>query len=490
MTNVVALHWTEPALHYVVVQEGQIKAAASVPVVPDMDPSTLGHRLAEVLAPYSLGRASAVVALGRSALEWQHLSLPPCPAEELPDVVRLQLDHDMNSSDEVLGFDFLPLRGDDQAPYEVLAVSMAVDDLARIREFCRGANLTLERIVPLAAGWPALTRQASPSVASGTRIMIAPLAGEATLWATQSGKVVLFRQFQLASKNDLSALSSAVESELRRTLLALSQHSDVQTPTISLVGQQQDELTKLAHVLDGTLQAPVRSLDVLSHHPGMTWEVAEMSTLPLVGLAVDESQAHQPLVDFLHPRRRPRAEINVRTYALAATAGALCLAVLAWSGYSRLQSPLNQAAKDQAELTLLEEPLDDLQGFEQRAAAIRDRQAETPNLLVHLQQLSKSLRPKALENKEFLVDQDVVLEKFALNKRKLTLDALARNSRAVQPLEVRLRASAYPSERTKSDPSEVIKEYPWQLISTIEITTASDRLDETADDASTEEPQS
>jgi hypothetical protein len=181
-----------------------------------------------------------------------------------------------------------------------------------------------------------------------------------------------------------------------------------------------------------------------------------------------------PLVDLLHPHQRPKTEINLRTYSLAAIAGALLLALLAWTGYSRLQAPLQQAAVDRAELNLLEESLEQLQAFEQRAAAIRGWQSEAPNVLLHLQQLSKSFRPQPLDAQEFPTDQDVLLEKLDLNKRQLTVDALARSNQAVQPLEARLRDAEYRPQRGKSDPSETVKEYPWHFKSTIEITSASD----------------
>ncbi len=478
MSTVIALHWNETALHYVVVQDRQIEAEASVDLESGLEAAALGRRLAETLAPYSLGRAKVVVALGRGALEWQHLLLPPCSADDLPDVVRLQADRELSPTDEDLGFDFLPLVGDDQTPYEVLTLALEESELAKIREVCQAANLTLERIVPLAAGWPALLQQAALDVQAGTQIFVAPQAKDATLWATRAGHVVLFRQFQLAASDDPAALAGAIGSELRRTLLALSQHADNGNPNISLVSVQHNRFAELAKTLDEQLEAPVQSLDVTALHTSLTPESPTTpSTPPLVGLALDESLANRPLVDLLHPRRRPQKKINVRTYALAAIAGTLLIGSLGWSSYSKLNAPLKKAAKDQTELTLLEESLDDLKEHEERAASIRDWNVETPNLLRHLQQVSKSIRPKALEDEEFVSDQDVVVEKLVFEKRQLTLEALARDNKVVQPVETRIRESAYRLQRGESDPSKTNKEYPWHFKSTIEITTDSDSFD-------------
>ena len=488
MPTAIALHWNETALHYAVALDGQVKAAASVALESGMSPAAIGQRLAVALAPYSPARAKVIVALGRGDIECQHLSLPPCPADELPDVVQLQADRDLASSENVLGFDFLPLVGDEQTAYQVLTFDLAANKLAKIRQICEAANLTLERIVPLAAGWPALTEQASPSIKLGTHVFAAPLANEATLWATRAGRVVLFRQFQLASGDDATALATAVGSELRRTLLALSQQAENSIPSVTLVGKQQEQLAALAKTLDQRLDVSVQSLAIAPPHTNLPPK--NSSALPLVGFAVDESLGKSPLVDLLHPRQRPKKQVNVRTYALAATAGALLLALLGWTSYSKLQAPLYQADQDQAELTLLEESLENLKVHEQRALAIQNWHAEAPNLLHHLQQLSQSIRPKSLEEESFSDKHDVVLEKFHLDKRQLTLEAMARNSRAIQPLESRLRKSDYRSERVNSNSSKTLKEYPWYLKSEIEITTASDTVDTSASQSPAEEPQS
>ncbi len=488
MPTAIALHWTEPTLPFVVARDGQVVARGSVAPDGNMEPSLLDQRVAAALAPHSTARTKLVVALGRGALAWQHLSLPPCPAEELADVVRLQADRDASNAEEDLGFDYLPLMGDEQTPYQVLAVSIDASQLARIRQVCKSANLTLERIVPTAIGWPALVSQSAAARDPSTHIFLAPAENEATLWATHEGQVVLFRQIQLPTMSDHEAFASAVESELRRTLLTLSQHSGGQQVAISLVEHQQAATAEMAQSLSEKLHEPVKSLDVSPQQIPIAQDEPHTPVLSVVGLAIEESLGKAPLVDLLNPRRRPQAQVNIRTYALAATAGALLLSVLAWSGYSKLKAPLVQAAQDQAELTLLEEPLESLNEFERRARAIRDWQSETSNLLLHLQQVSKSLRPAPLAAKDYPAEEDVVLEKFSLDKRQLTIEALARNSRAVQPLENRLRALEYRTQRGKSDPSEKNKKYPWHFKSAIEITNASDPQAAPAAGGSAEEP--
>ena len=472
MSAVVALYWNQPTLQMVVARSGRIQVADSIELEPGASPAALGQRLAEALTPHSLGRTKTVVAIGRQTLEWQHLSLPPCPPEELTDVVRLQADQDLSAGDDEVGFDYLPLVGDEQTSYQVLTVEIPSAELDKIREICRAANLTLDRVVPLATGWPALALQAAQGTAASTTIFVAPQTKEAMLWATREGKIVIFRQFQIAATEDHSTLQAAIGSELRRTLLSMPQHAQSGPTSVLLVDRQANSLQEVANSLDAALDVSVGSIDLTSQHEALA--ASQPSAAPLAGLALDELQGTRPVVDLLHPRRRPHAQVNVRTYALAATAAILCVALLGWTGYARLQAPLDQAAVDQAELTLLNEPLEQLEEYEQRAAAIRNWTTAAPNMLVHLQQVSKQIRPHALDAEDFPVDQDVVLESLAFDKRKLTIDALARNSRLVAPLEMRLRDVDYLPQRDKSDASQTLPGYPWHFKSTVEVTPASD----------------
>ena len=488
MSTTIAISWSEPEIQFVVARNGQIQAAAAIVVTPSQDPSTVGQRLSEALATHSPSKAKTIVAIDRKALEWQLLSLPPCPTEELPDLVRLQADQDPNTSEEDVGFDFLPLVGDEQTPYQVLTVAMPAGELSKIQQVCHAAGLTLEHIVPLAIGWPVITEQFSPKSNTGTNIFVTPFAREATLWATQEGQVTLLRQLQLPETEDPKALTSVMNNELRRTLLALSQQTDKAVPTISLVGEVKAKLTTLSDALENQHGISTRTVELISSKqlPLPADVNSYSSALPLSGLAKAEAYGTRPLVDLLHPRQRATGEKNIRTYVLAGTAALLLALMASWQGYSNLQAPLEQASLDQIELTILEEPLEDLGKYEQRTGAIRDWNAEAANVLVHLRKVGESVRTKTLESEDFPLDQDVVLEKFLLERRNLTIDAMARNSQAVQPLEARLRSNGYRPQRGKSEPSKVIEGYPWHFKSTIEITSDSD----SASGPATEEPQS
>lgn len=497
MPKTVAIHLTNSRVQYVTASAGTFEATGSIDVPSGTSWSNLGQQLAEALAPHRVGRAATVVSLPRESFQWQHLSLPPCPTDELTDLVYLQADREMaQTAEDQLGFDYLPLVGDEQTPYRVLTVELERAEIDRVRQFCSVANLAVERIVPLALGWPMLPSGSNHAPAKGSQVFVAPLGQVATIWAKHANDLVLFRQFQRPHSEDPTALPECLVRELRRTLLALAQDSAGLDTTITLIGTDASQLATYSQALDEKVEPTVTWTDAKTLIPDLEKIDSTLSSaLPLAGLALAESNGLVPLVDLLHPRRRPRAQANYRTYALAGVAVALLVAALGWSGYTSLNAPLRQADRDQAELQQLEQSSESLAQAERDAAAIRDWLADSPNLLLHLQQISRKVRPTGLQDPNFSTERDIVLEKLNLEKRQLVLDAIARDAKAMQPLESRLREASYTAQRGSSTLGKA-KDYPWQFKSIIDVTTASDQATtklSAPDDASlpvSEEPAS
>ena len=137
-----------------------IEAVLNVPLAEDADAETTGRSLAAALAPYRKGSQQTIVCVDRDKLQWQQLSLPPASAEELPELVRFQFERDMVSTEEDKGFDYLPLSGDEETPHQVLAIGVASEELAEIRQVVDAADLKLDRLVPIQIGRIALVRRA------------------------------------------------------------------------------------------------------------------------------------------------------------------------------------------------------------------------------------------------------------------------------------------------------------------------------------------
>ena len=475
MSRVIVIRWEPGSLRAVVVRAHSARAEVlGVVTVPwnGADSGTdgeAGQKLAEGLAPFSPSRATVVVAVGRAGLHWQHLSLPPCPDEDLPDLVRLQADHNHSASEDLTGLDYLPLAGDTETPHRVWAISLEAAQLSKLHRVMRAAELKIDRLVPLALGWHAWTKHSAAASKQRASIFAAAQGNEPTIWATVGERVVMFRQVHLPH-DDAVALTSALAGELRRTLLTFDQEQPEAGPTsIQLISGYGQDLARLADELSTKLGHKVELFSAKTSIilPSQTDD--EPVSFPTLGLALDEAGGQSPLVDLLHPRRRPAPHTSRRTYTLAAAAVVSLLALVGWQGYTNLQTPLDAAALAQAEIDLLEESSDSNRDKEQRAASIRGWLTNSVNLLSELQTLSNHVRPKPLDAEEFPVDDDIVLAKVVLQNRQFVIDALAKENSDVQPVEYRLRDGVHRVRRGKTERSEVLPGYPLSFQSIVDV---------------------
>ena len=114
MRHVLVIHWTSAKLSTFMVrgQSSTEEIVDSKVIKCTSEPADWGRRLAEIVSTLrQRSQTKLSLALGRGLLDWQHLSLPPCPDEDLPDLVRLQADNAESEGAESLGIDFLPLEG-------------------------------------------------------------------------------------------------------------------------------------------------------------------------------------------------------------------------------------------------------------------------------------------------------------------------------------------------------------------------------------------
>jgi len=475
MSHLIAIHWDDQLARCLVLREEssrtKIVAQLSVPTGSD-EPSAIGRRLAQALAPFRSGRANAVATLGRSSQQWQHLTLPPCPVDELPDLVRLQANHETAEDEDAPGHDFLPFAGDEQTSHQVLAISADSVELQRLLAVCRAADLRLERIVPLTFGWPVLIAQGLKAYDQDNSLFVATAGDELILWAKLGGRLAMIRQITLAQPPE--ADPAPLLGEIRRSLLALNQSRPEQpVRSIWLTGPTENNLQPLVQPIDEQLDQSVRWLDLDEKLPPFEPEALAQSTacetLPLLGVALDEVAGQAPLVDLLHPRRRPAPRTSRRTYGLAVAVAASLLALFCWHGFRQLNAPLDAAALAEMELKLLEQSQAGFDEDKRRWATIRDWQGGSINVLDELQNLAEKLRPAKLSADDFPLEQDIVVSRVQVNGKQINIDALARSNAAVQPFEQRLRDSSHRVLREKVDRDNSLPNYPWHFRATVEV---------------------
>jgi len=470
MSRVIVIRWNSDSLRATVIraQSASAEVLSEFTIPWDIEAEEGEHgvarQLADGLASFSSGRVAVVLAVGRELLDWQHLSLPPCPVEDLPEMVRLQADYSHSASDSVTGLDFLPLVGDVDSPHRVWAISLSAPLLAKLRRVMHTAELSMARLVPLSLGWPAWVKHSMEGGNRQASIFIAPQGEEPLIWATVGKQIVMFRQVHLPD-HDESARTTALTVDLRRTLLAFNQdHAEAGAPVLKLVGNDRDELLHQSDVLSTQLGQQVEAVapEIPSGKEGQ-------GSLPVLGLALDEAAGQVPLIDLLHPRRPPAPRTGRRTYVLAAVAAASLAVLIGLIGYERLQAPLDAAALAQAEIDLLEESSDRNRTFEQQATSVRNWLSSSVNLLDELQTLSLHVRPEPLDAEEFPVDDDIVLAKITLQGKQFVIDALAKENSDVQPVEYRLRDGSHRVRRGKTEQSEAQPGYPLSFQAIVDV---------------------
>ncbi len=354
MSQLFALEW-DPREIRLMVASGRgrqvvIEQAFSIPC--ETDPSAagtaeqIGQRIAAELDARGLGRAEAVVAVGRNSIELRQLQLPPAPDEDLPEMVRFQATREFNELDDKWLLDFVPIDGSADSPRTVLATAIAPAILAQIETVCEHAGLKMRRLL-LRPCEAALLLEGEKSIPRGQAVLLVnPLGVEADLTAVVDGKSVFLRTTRISS--DPPPLQ-ALLAEIRLTMAAASnQLGGRKIESIVLCGDQQSDLD-LARSIEAELQIHVERFDPFSgvklgralvasppKHPGRF--------APLVGMLLAELKPSNHAVDFLHPRRRAAAADPRKKWIIAAACAATLL--LGWLIYSRIEHYLLASSVD------------------------------------------------------------------------------------------------------------------------------------------------
>ena len=467
MSRAIVIQLSSQEIRAVVAREdgGALQIEAVVLVsIEGADLTGAERKFAAALEPHHPQRAKVLMAVPSPAIKWQYLSLPPCPPEDLPALVKLQLDWESSREEEAIGYDFLPFAGSQDKPQRVLGMIVNVSELARVRNFARITGLKLEHLVPLALGWPALG-DALSTADSALQVFVAVQKKEATIWAVHARQLALLRQVQLAEDLACESAALGIAAQLRRTLLSLSQEGvATDAAKIVLLGEPMFAVEELAVNLRGQFSQPVQTLKLPADLAVPTTGKSQPAELlPLLGISWQAVREQQPQFDFLHPRNPPEPKSNRRALVLAGVAAVLLAALMGWQGYANLNEPLWATEALVEELATLNQELEPLQAEERDAARIRDWLNASPNLLTELAALGEDWRPQPFDSPEFSLPSDGVLKRLDLTNKQLVLTGNVASAAAVQSLENRLRDNGHRVRREQSDPVTDGGQYPWQV---------------------------
>lgn len=425
----------------------------------------VGSALAAALAPLGVGRAEALVAVGRANIELRFLSTPPVPPEELPDVVRFQALRQFTTLGEDWPLDFVPLSPGADGGMNVLAAAISPELVEQIRKSCAAAHLTVRRLVlrPFAAA--SLLQQ---ELADGKcRMIIDLLRDDADLTVLIGPQVIFPRTVRLPALSEPEPLAKAILGEARRTMIAAQNQLGGRRVEEVIIFGDGAHHSVLKQLLEKELSLEVRLVDPLERVEWADTRVARPELpgtfAPLMGLLADEAASRAPAIDFLHPRRRPEPPNQRRKLVIAAAALAAVLLV----GFGWLQWQLWALDAEITRLTIERDSQDKLakQSAEptRNAAKLDEFAAREAVWLDELAYLARRLPPP----------EAVIVTELAARQTKagpeITLSGYADSANRVAELEDNLRDERHSVSGKGTTQDLRRQQMPWTFEETVTI---------------------
>lgn len=310
--------------------------------------SDLAQSIRTALADRNIANGPVSVTMPRSAVELHVLTLPPAPAEDLPDMVRFAAIREFTALTDDWLLDYTPIEVNAVGQTTVLAAGISGKGLKGVETSCSSASLEVERVGvrPLAA---ASLMARDPHHAATVALVVESSSDDIELTVIADGAVVFTRSTRLPGEEGSEERQKALQLEARRTLIAarnqLGAHS---VEKILLLGQ--DELSPMKSTLAASLGLPAELYDPFAN-PAIKY--AEAGKLVhrgryggLLGLLADQASPSPHSLDLRNPRRRPAPPSKKRiyvTYGSVAAILALLVAGVIWMRLGSLDSQIKAA---------------------------------------------------------------------------------------------------------------------------------------------------
>lgn len=463
MPRILAIDWDRREVRGLMISSGPTGtsvAGAWAASLVTSDPAGLnskqiGARLAAAMNGEVTGKVTTLIGVGRDNVQMQLLTLPPAPADELPDLVRFQAERDFTTLGSEASLDFIPIAGDAQTPYQVLAIALSANGMAEAREVCDPLGVEPDRIPLRACASAALVHRAGVIDAEHVALIVNPLTDEADLTVQAGDKVVLMRTVRLPDPTQGQARQRALLGEIRRTMAAVRQQlADRKVEQVFVCGSE-STLGDGAS-LGAELDAPVTAFDVAAQAPagleshGVSSDaVARFAAV--LGMALAEADRRPPIIDFANIRRKAERQPFGRMHVLAAVAAAAVLVAVGLYLWRQLADPARQLAELNAEIATAQSRAEKLEDVTARAESIQNWLATDVNWLDELEQFARRVRPTPVSEKDYPVNEDIVVTQLTMVRHtgnnavggQIALQARAKSDAAVRDLEQRLRDNAH-----------------------------------------------
>jgi Tfp pilus assembly PilM family ATPase len=298
------------------------------------DLGAIGKTIGDALARRGIKRGKTLVAVGRTNIELKNLTLPPAPAEELPEMVRFQAEREFNTLEDDWPLDYIPIPGRPGEAQTVMAAAISPDLVGEIQVTCQAAGLVPQRLVLRPCAAASLLSRTKPGSRGKLRLLVDLVSEEADLTILDGDTVVFLRTTRLQKELLQNDPPKALLPEIRRTIAAVQNRFKGQrVEEIFLCGEGANQ-GNLALEIGKDLDLPTEVFNPLtacaiSSELRRSMPDHPSRFAPLVGMLLDEAVGGAQTIDFLNPRRRPQA----RSWKKEATiAGAIAAALVVLLG--------------------------------------------------------------------------------------------------------------------------------------------------------------
>ena len=388
----------------------------------------IGQVVSSALKKNGIGRTDVLVVLDRDCVEVRKFAVPPVPADELPELVRMQAPTLFTAFTDEWSLDFVPVASNAQGlPTDVMAVAVSPQLLRQVKSSLEAAGLKIRSIT---LRTPAtLDLVAACGVQTGRRL-VAHRSGDDLDFVIANGKdLVLARSVKLPHCDEPDAERSKILQEFKRTLASLTQaRPDFTIETLAVVDHPEN-CRALTEMLQPFARQDVRILDPIEVG---RWPEAVVQSVgvnrvssyaPAMGALAARMAGRRQIIDILNPRSRPKNKSKLgKVYLWAGLAAAVvfCALFVAWVV---LDGQKKQIASLQTELNQLKQTTKDSDQVLGPVELIDDWKRADRNWLDELVQVSdRSLLPDDLSFGMFGGSYLENKQQVVLNTRGLLTD--------------------------------------------------------------------
>ncbi|HEY0983052.1 hypothetical protein [Schlesneria sp.] len=488
MQRLLAIDCSERELCFVIATAAgdriTVESAEAVELPRPADNSVLsnedvGKALQGALGKYKRSGAKVLVGVDRSAVELFELTLPPASDAELPELVINQVTSQSAGAAEGAVIDFVPHPGAVTEPRQITAAALASQELTRINAVCSAASVTPDRLLVRPYETASLFLKHNP-LESGFALLVNVIDDDVDLIVVDSQRPLFFRSVRLPGKLGNESAETRLVHEIRRTLLvAPPEGSAARTiDTIYLLGTSSDYERVRERVSQGAT-TNVELYDPLSGFlPGKDWKPLTSGRLvPLLGMLVNEAKGGTHAIDFLHPRRPPKAKNQLQRYAVLGTVVGLMLAVAGYYQWDLIASADAENHRLQEELSDLEKLVKKTTEKKKVIAALDEWNTNSIVWLDELRDLSS----------RFPSGQDIVLQRLTMSparggKANVAFQGLVREPGVVTRMEATLRDARHEIQTPRVDERVQDKSYTWNFESLLSLSAVKPKSTAEPDD--------